>query len=37
MDKKELKRQIKDLNKILIEYVEHSPSVVEFALKMVTI
>ena len=37
MDKKELKRQIKDLNKVLIEHIEHSTSVVEFVLKMVTI
>lgn len=37
MDKKELKRQIKDLNEVLIEYAEHSPSIVEFVLKMVTI
>ena len=37
MDKKELKRQIKDLNEVLIEYAEHSPSIVEFALKIVTV
>ena len=37
MDKKELKRQIKDLNEVLIQYAEHSPSIVEFVLKIVTV